>query len=113
MSEKYEILPPSRAGALARRDDHSVVVSPPRVNPGGLLASTLARWEADRHARTIGAVAARTRAEADLFEAQTQAMNSYVKRQQVAYRLQELPEILSTDRARRRSERAEELRSEL
>jgi hypothetical protein len=109
MSKKCEILPPSRAGALARHNN-SVVAAPPRVNPGNLIESTLTRWEANRHTRTIGAVAARTRAEADLFEAQTQAVNSYVKRQQAAYRLQELPEILSTDRARRRSERAEELR---
>jgi len=107
---KYEILPPSRGGVPARRDTNSVSVTPPRVNPGGIIESTLTRWEANRHARTIGAVAARTRAEADLFEAQTQAMASYVKRQQAGYRLQELPEILGNDRARRRVERAEELR---
>jgi hypothetical protein len=74
MSTKYEILPPSRAGALARRDNNSVVAAPPCVNPGNLIESTLTRWEANRHARTIGAVAARTRAEADLFEAQTQVL---------------------------------------
>jgi hypothetical protein len=109
MSKKYEILPPSRGGVPARRE-YNGVVSPPRANPGGMIESTLTRWEANRHARTIGAVAARTRAEADLFEAQTQAVNSYAKRQEAAFRLQELPEILGNDRARRRIERAEELR---
>jgi hypothetical protein len=110
MTDKYEILPPSRGAVPARRDNSAVVVSPPRVNPGGVIESILTRWEANRHARTIGAVAVRTRAETDLFEAQTQALNSYVKRQQAGYRLQELPEILNNDRARRRIERAEELR---
>ena len=109
MADKYEILPPAR-GALARRDNNSIVASPPRVNPGGMIQSTLTRWEANRHARTLGALAARTRAEGDLFEAQTQAISSYVKRQEAAFRLQELPEVLSNDRARRRVERAEELR---
>jgi hypothetical protein len=109
MADKYEILPPSR-GALARRDGNAVVASPPRVNPGGMIESTLTRWEANRHARTLGALSARTRAEGDLFDAQTQAMSSYVKRQEAAFRLQELPEVLGNDRARRRIERAEELR---
>jgi len=75
-----------------------------------MIESTLTRWEANRHARTIGAIAERTRAETDLFNAQTQAVESYVKRQQAGYRLLELPEILSNDRARRRIERTEELR---
>src|SRR5271170_3771144 len=107
---EYEILPPSRGAVPARRENNAVVVSPPRVNPGGMIESTLTRWEANRHARTIGAIAERTRAETDLFNAQTQAVESYVKRQQAGYRLLELPEILSNDRARRRIERTEELR---
>jgi hypothetical protein len=107
---KYEILPPARGGVPARRENNSVAVSPPRVNPGGIIDSALTRWEANRHARTIGAVATRTRAEADLFDAQTQALNSYVKRQEAGFRLQELPEVLANDRARRRVQRAEELR---
>jgi hypothetical protein len=37
-------------------------------------------------------------------------MDSYIKRQRVVGRLQELPEIIATDRARRRAERGEELR---
>ena len=55
-------------------------------------------------------MAVRTRAEAGLFDAQTQVIDSYVKRQRAGHRLQELPEILANDRARRRIERADELR---
>jgi hypothetical protein len=111
MTKKYEIIPPSRGGLPAtRNEDRGVTVTPPRINPGGIIESTLTRWEANRHSRTIGAVAARTRAEADLFDAQTQALASYGKRQEAAFRLRELPEILANDLARRRVDRAEELR---
>jgi hypothetical protein len=108
---KVEIIPPSRSGLPAHRTDQAVMPAGPRVNPGGIVSSALMRWEANRHARTLGAVAARTRAEADLFDAQTQAMESYVKRQRAGARVQELPEIIATDRAQRRAERAEELRA--
>ncbi len=108
---KQEILPPLRAAQLVRRPESAAVtVVPPRVRPGGIIESTLTRWEAQRHARTIDAMAVRTRAEAGLFDAQTQVIDSYVKRQRAGYRLQELPEILTNDRARRRTERADELR---
>jgi hypothetical protein len=80
------------------------------MNPGGALSSTLIRWEANRHARVISAVAERARAEANLFDAQTQALESYAKRQRVAARVQELPEIIGNDRAIRKIERTEELR---
>jgi hypothetical protein len=106
---KVEIIPPARNRLPVHRTEQAVVAAP-RVDPGGIVSSTLMRWEANRHTRTFGAVAARTRAEADLFDAQTQAMESYVKRQRVVARVQELPEIIATDRARRRAERAEELR---
>jgi hypothetical protein len=46
----------------------------------------------------------------DLFEAQREAMDSFIKRQRMIGHVQELPEIIATDRARRRAERAEELR---
>lgn len=68
------------------------------------------RWTAERHSRAIAAIAARTKAETGLFEAQAEAMESYIKRQRVVARVQELPEVIAADRARRRAERAEELR---
>jgi hypothetical protein len=110
MASKQEILPPSRSQVPTRREDSGVAVVPSRVNPGGAISSTLMRWTAERHTRTITAVAARTRAEGDLFDAQSEAMDSFIKRQRVIARVQELPDIVGTDRARRRAERAEELR---
>jgi hypothetical protein len=68
------------------------------------------RWEAQRHSRAISAVADRTRSEAALLDAQTTALESYVKRQRAGARVQELPEIIANDRAIRRAERAEALR---
>ena len=81
-----------------------------RVNPGGIINSTITRWEANRHARTINALSNRVRAETELFDAQTQALGSYIKRQRAFQELQELPEILANDRECRRAERAERLR---
>jgi hypothetical protein len=105
---KIEIIPPARTGLPARRSEGSVMS--PRINPGGIVGSALTRWEANRHARAISAIAERTRAEATLFDAQTQALEAYAKRQRAGARVQELPEIIATDRARRRAERADELR---
>lgn len=106
---KIEIIPPSRTPS--RRSENNVVpATPPRTNPGGLVSSTLVRWEANRHSRAISAIAERTRAEAGLLDAQTQALESYVKRQRAGARVQELPEIVANDRAIRRTERAEDLR---
>ncbi len=108
---KVELMPPSKGRSLALRSNNvPVPVTPPRMNPGGIVSSTLIRWEANRHARAISAVAERTRAEASLFDAQTQALEAYAKRQRAGARVQELPEIIANDRAIRRAERAEELR---
>src|SRR6266567_8319886 len=109
MAPKQEIIPPSRAQVPARREA-GIAVASSRVNPGGVISSAFMRWTAERHARTLTAVATRTRAEGDLFEAQSEAMESYIKRQRVVARAQELPEIIARDRAQRRAERAEELR---
>lgn len=107
---KMEILPPVRTSLPARRIEGGLPAAPPRVNPGGIVSSTLTRWEANRHARAISAIADRTRAEGNLLDAQTQALESYSKRQRAAARVQELPEIIANDRAIRRTERAETLR---
>ncbi len=106
MGQDLTLRPPS---ALAPERTLPTVV-PPRLDPGGLIDATLARWEATRHARTLDALAKRTRAEAGLFDAQTQALESYVQRQRAAQRLQDLPEVLASERARARIERADLLR---
>jgi hypothetical protein len=110
MAPKQEILPPSRSQVPARRENSEIAAAPSRIKPGGAVSSTLMRWAAERDARTFTAVAARTRAESDLFEAQHQAMESFIKRQRVLGHVQELSEIIATDRAQRRAERAEDLR---
>jgi hypothetical protein len=109
MNQRNDLVP-LRPQPAARREHGVVSVSRERVNPGGIISSTLMQWTAERHTRTLTAVAARTRAEGNLFDAQSEAMESYFKRQRVLARVQELPEIIATDRARRRAERAEELR---
>ena len=109
-SKEVQIIPPARPPADAHRPNGYGIVPAPRVNPGGIIDSTLARWEANRHTRTIDAVSNRVRAETELFDAQTKALASYIKRQQAFQELQELPEILENDRECRREERAERLR---
>jgi len=106
---EVEIIPPRRASLPARPTSAPVAMSP-RVNPGGIVSSTLTRWHANSQNRALTAMAGRTRAEADLYEAQSQAIESYVKRDRAAARLQELPEMIAADRAKRRAARAEELR---
>lgn len=108
---KVEVIPASRANVPARATESAAVLAPSRINPGGLVNSTLMRWEANRQARTLTAVAGRIRAESELFDAQCQALESYGKRQRAAARIEELPEIIAADRARRRAERAEEVRA--
>ena len=99
---KQEILPPIRSQPSAEQLSNSAGLAPPRFNSGGIVSSTLTRWEAGRHSRTAGAVTERTRAEAALFDAQSVALESYIKRQRAAFQLQELPEILAAERMRRR-----------
>jgi hypothetical protein len=110
MAQRNQLVPLPRRQSPTHREHHAAAFSPQRVDPGGVVSSTLMRWTAERHTRALTAVAARTRAEGDLFDAQSEAMESYVKRQRVLARVQELPEIIATDRAHRRAERAEELR---
>lgn len=107
---KIEIIPPSRPTVPARRTGTAVEVATP-INPGGIIGSKVTKWQAENQTRALTALSARTRAEADLFAAQTQAVESYINRQQAGARLLELPETIAADRARRRAVREEELRN--
>ena len=106
---KITIIPPERPNLPARREE-PVPADLARVNPGGVVTATLMRWEAERHARTLQALTARTRAEQSLFDAQADLMDAYVRRGMAVQRLVELPEMQKVESARRRAERAEELR---
>jgi hypothetical protein len=108
--KEVQIIPPARLSADAHRPNGYGFVPPPRVNPGGIIDSTLTRWKANRDRETINAVAERIRAETGLFGAQKQAVAAYIERQRALQELQELPEILVNDRECRRAERAERLR---
>ena len=108
--KEVQIIPPARLPADAHRPNGHGFVPPPRVNPGGIINSTLTRWEANRHTQTINAVANRVRAETELFGAQKQAVAAYIERERALQELRELPEILANDRGCRRAERAERLR---
>jgi hypothetical protein len=109
MGREVEIIPPSRT-SLSDRGERHLAQTPQEYHPSGVLSSRLATWEANRRTRVIEARAAATRSQAKLFDAQTQAVESYIKRNEALNRLAELPEILANDRIKRRMERAEELR---
>ncbi|WP_194479221.1 hypothetical protein [Bradyrhizobium sp. CCBAU 53338] len=106
---KIEIIPPNRTIPRPRTEASALVVVPP-VNPGGVVGSKATRWHADNQTRAFTALSERTRAEADLFDAQAKAVDSYIRRQQAGARLLELPEIIAADRYRRRAAREEEMR---
>ena len=105
---KQELLPPRRNLPEVRTQPVSIV--PTRVQPSDIISSTFMRWEANAQNKAMTAVAGRTRAEADLFEAHTQLAESYGRRQRALGHLEELPEIIENERAKRRVVRAESLR---
>jgi hypothetical protein len=107
---KQEILPPLRNLPAKTNEVPLQRVVLERVRPGGIIGSNLMRWDADRHAQTFAAVTSRTKAEAELFDAQKLLVEAYVRRQRAVAHLEELPEIIASERAKRRAERAEELR---
>jgi hypothetical protein len=109
-NRQVQIMPPSRGLPATRTNNDGADIAPARIDPGGVISSTLMRWEAERHARTLGALTERWQAEGKLFDAQTQASESYIKRQTAAFRLQDLPEVLAAEHVRLRAERAEEQR---
>jgi multidrug efflux pump subunit AcrA (membrane-fusion protein) len=106
---EIEIIPPRRPLSPTATPAAPVPVSP-QINTGGIVTSTLVRWHAQSQERALTAISAASRAQADLYVAHTQALESYAKRQAAAARVEELPEIIATERAVRRAERAEELR---
>jgi hypothetical protein len=107
---KQEILPPVRTVPAKPDRVATEQMMIERVRPGGPIRSHLMRWSADRDVPTLKAVAARINAEAEVFEAQTLLAESFVRRQRAVALVEELPETIASDRAKRRAERAEALR---
>lgn len=107
---KQEILPPQKTLPAKTTEVPLQRVVLERVRPGGMINSNLMRWDADRHAQTFAAVTSATKAEAEFFDAQKQLVEAYVRRQRAVAQFEELPETIASERAKRRAERAEELR---
>lgn len=105
-----QIIPPARLPDAHNRT-HYAPPAPPSLNLGGAIDTTLTRWEAVRHTRAIQAIATRTRAQSDLYVAQTQAIGSYIERERALQQVRELPELLAADCERRRLERREDFRN--
>jgi hypothetical protein len=109
MANDIEIIPPSRRAVVTRME--RPLPAPPReFHPTGIVSSRLAAWEENRRERVLTARASAVRAEAGLYDAQSQAINSFVKRTEALSRLAELPEILAHERSKRHTARTEELR---
>jgi hypothetical protein len=107
---KQEILPPVRTVPAKPDRVATEQMMIERVRPGGPIRSHLMRWSADRDVPTLKAVAARIKAEAEVFEAQALVAEKFVLRQRKVAEVEELPETIASDRARRRAENAEALR---
>lgn len=108
-ANKYELtLPSQRAinSTVPRTSTFAAALR--RPDTGGILSSTVARWRANSEARALKALANRSYAEAEYFDALVQLIDSYIRAASAADTLQELPEILALDRAKRRADRAEE-----
>ena len=105
---KQELIVPARTTPTLRVDPASVVA--PRMQNPGVIGSTITQWVAGKETKAFRAVKDRTEAETELLDAQTKLLEAYDRRQRVAARLQELPELLQSEWATRRAERAERLR---
>jgi len=106
---EIEIIPPTR-NAVSQGRGTQIAETPRGDHPSGVLSARFATWEANRLERVITARALATQAQARLYDAQTTAVESRIKRDEAANRLAELPEILMHERLKRRTERVEELR---
>jgi len=106
---KETLLPPIDVLPTKAHHKASTTLVPARTEPGdGFFESAKSR--AERDAESFGALTLRTQSEAGLFDAERELIDVYARRQRALAALHELPEILASERERRRAERAEELR---
>jgi hypothetical protein len=110
MSKSRDLIPAGHNLPEPHKRDGIVRVGPPRLYTDGAVGSMFNKWQAGHQTKAIQAVTARTRAEADLCNAQTAVIEAYTARQEAAARLQELPEVIASEKARRRVERHERYR---
>lgn len=107
MSKQIEILPPMRT-VVAKPVVPTVNV--PGVGHHGAVESYFATRRYNSTTRTTDALTRLNHSEAKLFDAQTQVVESTIKKREALFRLQELPERLGQELAVRRVHRANELR---
>lgn len=109
---KQEILPPLRSSqvTVARPQSTVITVNVPGAHTGGPVSSALNKWRYDYTSRAVDSLTKLNHSEAALFNAQTQVVESTIKKREALLRLQELPERLGHELAVRRVHRANELR---
>jgi hypothetical protein len=112
MSKRYdiEIFPPSKVARSPVPHPANIMPLAPPANSGGIFESMVTQWRANRQTRTWEALTTTIEAAKKYYDAQTQAIESYTKCQEAAFRAQRLPEVAAFDAARTRAEREEELR---
>lgn len=109
---KQEILPPLRSAqvTIARPQSAVITVNVPGAHTGGPVASALNKWRYDYTSRAVDSLTKLNHSEAALFNAQTAVVEATIKKRDVLFRLQELPEKLGHELAVRRVERADTYR---
>jgi hypothetical protein len=79
--------------------------------PNGVLSSALVRWRANRQTRTWEAMTTSMKAAKEYYDSRTQAIESYIKSEEAAYRAQNLPAVAAADSARVNAEKRGALRA--
>lgn len=106
---KQDIIPP--INVLPPRMQQTVAnLVPARTNAGTLIDTYFARRSAEQQTETLRALVERSAAETNLFDSEKDLIDAYARRTRALGDLLELPEILASERATRRAERAELLR---
>lgn len=78
--------------------------------PGVAVNSMMAKWQFENRTRAVDALTRLNHSEAALFQAQTEVVETTIKKREALFRLQELPERLGHELAVRRMERANSFR---
>lgn len=105
MTKTLTIMPRGGVSEPAR-----ITTAVPGAPTGGYVESALSKWRYDYTTRAVNSLTKLNHAEAALFEAQAEVVNSTIKKREALFRLQEQPEVLGHQLAVRRVERAEALR---
>jgi len=95
---------------IARPQSAIVTVAVPGARTGGYVQSAVNEWRWRYTAKAVDSLTKLNHSEAALFNAQTAVVEATIKKRDVLFRLQELPEKLGHELAVRRVERADTYR---